>query len=411
MIVPRCEPVMSLYCLTNSMRLIPWGPSAVPTGGAGVAWPAGSCNFNVVTSFLRPMIRSSQGERPGVFRLVLLDVFESDLDRCVATEDIDQNLDLGLVEIDVLDDAGEVGKRSGDDPDGFAHLPARFEPGSLLLFLLAYAKEAFHFPARQRSRLVRPTHETGPPGGVADGVPGIVVEGYPNKDVAREHLAGYGDFAATFDLHDVFHGDDDLEDAILHVHGVDARLQVGLHLVFVARVRVDHVPVARQVERTRRCGRFWLGEDVLGGGWDHEASVRSTKSKTRFFMTISKPNTTRVRAIEVMSVTDTNAIICWRLGHDTRCSSVRTSRRNCRSRCQRVGRSGDPGGRAPPRARRRGAGPPASFWRRSSRSARRRISQFMASRSSACLSAFSIQQGWRDSNPHPPVLETGALAS
>src|SRR5919107_20169 len=37
---PRWPSVAALYALTNSMMLTPWGPSAVPTGGAGVAAPA-----------------------------------------------------------------------------------------------------------------------------------------------------------------------------------------------------------------------------------------------------------------------------------------------------------------------------------------------------------------------------------
>src|SRR2546425_12656539 len=32
-------------CFTNSMMFTTWGPSAVPTGGAGVACPAGTCSF------------------------------------------------------------------------------------------------------------------------------------------------------------------------------------------------------------------------------------------------------------------------------------------------------------------------------------------------------------------------------
>src|SRR5206468_4118096 len=34
--------VAALYCLQKSIVCTPWGPSAVPTGGAGVALPAGS---------------------------------------------------------------------------------------------------------------------------------------------------------------------------------------------------------------------------------------------------------------------------------------------------------------------------------------------------------------------------------
>src|SRR3990170_4057096 len=38
--MPRWLSVAALYILQKSMMLMPWGPRAVPTGGAGVAWPA-----------------------------------------------------------------------------------------------------------------------------------------------------------------------------------------------------------------------------------------------------------------------------------------------------------------------------------------------------------------------------------
>src|ERR1700677_3608590 len=37
--------VLALNALQKSIILTPCGPSAVPTGGAGVAFPAGICNF------------------------------------------------------------------------------------------------------------------------------------------------------------------------------------------------------------------------------------------------------------------------------------------------------------------------------------------------------------------------------
>src|SRR5215472_6137524 len=37
--------VLALKALQKSMMLTPCGPSAVPTGGAGVAFPAGICSF------------------------------------------------------------------------------------------------------------------------------------------------------------------------------------------------------------------------------------------------------------------------------------------------------------------------------------------------------------------------------
>ncbi len=52
MIVPRWPSVAALYCLQNSMVCTPWGPRAVPTGGAGVAWPAGSWIFTTATTRL-----------------------------------------------------------------------------------------------------------------------------------------------------------------------------------------------------------------------------------------------------------------------------------------------------------------------------------------------------------------------
>ena len=40
MIWPADSRVCSLYALQKSMMLMPCGPRAVPTGGAGLAWPA-----------------------------------------------------------------------------------------------------------------------------------------------------------------------------------------------------------------------------------------------------------------------------------------------------------------------------------------------------------------------------------
>src|SRR5574340_932078 len=43
--------VFALKALQKSMILTPCGPSAVPTGGAGVALPAGICSFTCATTF------------------------------------------------------------------------------------------------------------------------------------------------------------------------------------------------------------------------------------------------------------------------------------------------------------------------------------------------------------------------
>src|SRR5215204_1094451 len=49
--LPRMDSVWALYALQKSMMLTPCGPSAVPTGGAGVAEPACSCTLTSAAIF------------------------------------------------------------------------------------------------------------------------------------------------------------------------------------------------------------------------------------------------------------------------------------------------------------------------------------------------------------------------
>src|SRR5438128_10872633 len=44
-ISPACFWVAALNSLQNAIILTPRGPNAVPTGGAGLAWPAGICSL------------------------------------------------------------------------------------------------------------------------------------------------------------------------------------------------------------------------------------------------------------------------------------------------------------------------------------------------------------------------------
>src|SRR6266496_6757692 len=51
--------VRELNSLQNAMMLIPCGPRAVPTGGAGFAFPAGICSLtNPVTFFAMILLRN-----------------------------------------------------------------------------------------------------------------------------------------------------------------------------------------------------------------------------------------------------------------------------------------------------------------------------------------------------------------
>src|SRR6201987_220458 len=51
LMLPRWASVAALYCLTKSMMFTRAGPGAVPTGGAGVAPPEGSCTLTTALIF------------------------------------------------------------------------------------------------------------------------------------------------------------------------------------------------------------------------------------------------------------------------------------------------------------------------------------------------------------------------
>src|SRR5918999_1952854 len=221
--------VASLYALQNSMTFTPCWPRAVPTGGAGVAWPARSWSFTTARTFF---LRLPAGiPRP---RLDLGHLVEAQLDRGLPVEDVDHHSELGLVHVYVADRSVEVGERAGDDPDHVTLLELEAE-GRFLGLLLLHRQDLLHLPTRQRGRLLPGAagHEPGDPGGVPDDVPRVVVVDHLHQEVAREPLLLDDLLLPALDLHDVLHGDVDVEDLVLHLHGVDPGLQVRLHLVLV----------------------------------------------------------------------------------------------------------------------------------------------------------------------------------
>src|SRR5664280_573270 len=248
MIDPRWFSVAALYCLQKSIVWTPCGPSAVPTGGAGVAPPAGSWILTTVrTRFFGGIGYVSLPRSAG---LQLCDLAEFELDRGLPAEDVDQHLELELVFVDLCDLAGEVRERTFLDPDRLPHLvlEARTAPlgrrlGSLDLDL----QDALDLAARQRRRLGARTHEPGDPGGVPDHRPTVVVQLAPAQEVAREHLLLDHHLLAVLEFDDVLHRDDHFVDAVLHVHRHGPAVEVRLHLVLVARIGVDHEPAPRLV--------------------------------------------------------------------------------------------------------------------------------------------------------------------
>src|SRR3954469_4819330 len=110
MISPSSFEVFALKFLQKSMILTPWGPSAVPTGGAGVAFPAAIWSFTIAVTFF-------------AISLQFLYLQKVQFDRCGAAENRDHHLEGVAIEVDLVHHAVEAGERPLVDP----HLVALVE--------------------------------------------------------------------------------------------------------------------------------------------------------------------------------------------------------------------------------------------------------------------------------------------
>src|SRR5947209_3165524 len=128
--VPRWASVWALYILQKSMMLTPWGPRAVPTGGAGVAAPAGIWIFTMAATRFFAMTWCLSPLR--VALLELRHLAELELDGSLAPEDVDQHLELELVLVDLGDLAREVGEGALAHSHALADLVLQAGPGLLL---------------------------------------------------------------------------------------------------------------------------------------------------------------------------------------------------------------------------------------------------------------------------------------
>src|SRR6185369_10754051 len=108
---PSWLPVWALKPLQNSMMLTPCWPSAGPTGGEGLALPAGICSFTIAWTFFAM-------SEP--FDLVVLE-----LDRGEAPEDGHHHFQLTALRIEVVDGPLEVDEGPLDHP----HLVPLLEGG------------------------------------------------------------------------------------------------------------------------------------------------------------------------------------------------------------------------------------------------------------------------------------------
>src|SRR4051794_39384384 len=116
------------------MMLTPCGPSAVPTGGAGVAAPAWSCTLTSAAIFFLGGIpcslsRGHDGEVLPCHLLRglekcsgLLDLVEAQLDRGLPAEDLDEGLDPLRLGVDLGDRRVQGGERPVDHHDRVGHV-------------------------------------------------------------------------------------------------------------------------------------------------------------------------------------------------------------------------------------------------------------------------------------------------
>src|SRR5438477_7544057 len=137
MTMPDWVAVRSLYSFKNAIMLMPCWPNAGPTGGAGVALPAGSCSVMTALTFFA--IQALLDDP--------LHLQEIELDGRLAAEERHQYPHFALFRIDVVNHADEIGKRTIDDLDAFALSKADFNLGRLLADLF---QDLFHFVVLER---------------------------------------------------------------------------------------------------------------------------------------------------------------------------------------------------------------------------------------------------------------------
>src|SRR6266511_4204650 len=114
--LPTCACVAALYCLTNSMMFTACGPSAVPTGGAGLASRELDLDHRRHTTAAAGWLRwhlpaCSLDSSLALAALQLLHLVERKLHRGLAAQDRHQHLDLLLVRVDLGDRAGQLRER------------------------------------------------------------------------------------------------------------------------------------------------------------------------------------------------------------------------------------------------------------------------------------------------------------
>ena len=175
------------------------------------------------------------------------DLGELELDRGLATEDVDEHLDLrswsSLISM--------ISPEKSANGPSFTRTVSPMSYSNIGFdFLVASWVRSASTP-RKFSTSLRRIGDGLPPWFTNPVTPGVLRMTYQasssscaaHEQVAREELLLGDDLLAVLELGDLTGGDDHLVDAALHVHRRDAGLEVLLDLLLVARLGVEHEPL------------------------------------------------------------------------------------------------------------------------------------------------------------------------
>src|ERR1700674_2233466 len=313
--------VLALNCLTKSMMFTPCGPSAVPTGGAGVAFPAGNCNFTVAWSFFAIGIplRAARLQLALAKLRHLFHLHKIKFHRRRAAENRDGNFQRVAVGVHVVDDARKIRERPFDDAHLLVALEHQLRLGPVRGGGHA-VQNVFHFDfGKRRGRLAR-TDESSDARRVADDVPGVVVHVHFHQDVAGIQHARGSDFLAAANFQHILGRNHHPADFILQPEGRHAALKALLHLLLKSRIGVDDVPLLFHIQRIPQCPKNLMTR------WTSQLTPLSTpKKKTPKNATVT---------ITTQVVTNTSCRVgqvTWRISTRTSCRKPR-HRRGCSAR-------------------------------------------------------------------------------
>src|SRR5580658_1505779 len=116
---PASALVTALNSLQKPMMLTPCWPSAGPTGGAGLAWPAGICNLICPVTFF-------------AIKLCFLYLPILQFHRRIASKNVDGHFQLAARRVNFLDHAAEIQERSVINLNRFADFKVDLGPFGFL---------------------------------------------------------------------------------------------------------------------------------------------------------------------------------------------------------------------------------------------------------------------------------------